>query len=84
MRQRCLFARRRNDDLGGRAQWQPPSRIGHSRVRIEAAADREGYLTVFNVGPTGDLTLLYPSPSMAAGPAVVAANHPVVIAKVRG
>jgi hypothetical protein len=53
------------------------------RVRIEAAADRDGYLTVFNVGPTGDLTLLYPNPSMAAGPAVVAANHPVVIAEVK-
>jgi serine/threonine protein kinase len=46
------------------------------RVRIEASADRDGYLTVFNVGPTGDLSLLY-----AAGQ-VVPANRPVVIADV--
>jgi hypothetical protein len=30
------------------------------RVRIEVLADRPGYLTVFNVGPTGTLNLLYP------------------------
>jgi hypothetical protein len=30
------------------------------RVRIEAEADRAGYLTVFNVGPTGNLNVLYP------------------------
>jgi hypothetical protein len=52
------------------------------RVRIEVVADRDGYLTVFNVGPTGDLTLLYPDPTKA-GPAVVPANHPVAIAEVR-
>jgi serine/threonine protein kinase len=32
------------------------------RVRIEAEADRPGYLTVFNVGPTGNLNVLYPEP----------------------
>jgi tRNA A-37 threonylcarbamoyl transferase component Bud32 len=30
------------------------------RVRIEVVADRAGHLTVFNVGPTGTLNLLYP------------------------
>jgi tRNA A-37 threonylcarbamoyl transferase component Bud32 len=30
------------------------------RIRIEASAAQDGYLTVFNVGPTGHLTLLYP------------------------
>jgi serine/threonine protein kinase len=30
------------------------------RVRIEVRIDRPGFLTVFNVGPTGTLNLLYP------------------------
>ena len=30
------------------------------RVRIEVGSDRPGFLTVFNVGPTGTLNLLYP------------------------
>jgi serine/threonine protein kinase len=30
------------------------------RVRIEVEVDRPGYVTVFNVGPTGNLNLLYP------------------------
>jgi serine/threonine protein kinase len=50
------------------------------RVRIEASADHDGYLTVFNVGPTGDLTLLYPA-APGAAPAVPA-NQPVVIGEV--
>jgi hypothetical protein len=32
-------------------------------VRIEVVADLEGYVTVFNVGPTGNLNLLYPDPN---------------------
>lgn len=36
-------------------------------VRVEVAADRAGFLTVFNVGPTGDLTLLYPDALPAPG-----------------
>jgi hypothetical protein len=52
------------------------------RVRIEAAADRDGYLTVFNVGPTGHLTLLYPEPGKG-GPAMVRANQPVLIGDVK-
>jgi hypothetical protein len=31
------------------------------RVRLEVVADQPGYLTVFNVGPTGNLHLLYPA-----------------------
>jgi hypothetical protein len=50
------------------------------RVRIEVSADYDGYLTVFNVGPTGDLTLLYPA-TQGAAPAVPA-NQPVVIGEV--
>jgi hypothetical protein len=52
------------------------------RVRIEVAADRDGYLTVFNVGPTDDLTVLHPDP-METGPAVVPANQSVLIGKVK-
>jgi serine/threonine protein kinase len=47
------------------------------RVRIEAVADRDGYLTVFNVGPTGGLNLLYPEdPSQLAAPRPIAAHRP--------
>lgn len=31
-------------------------------IQIEVTADRDGYLTVFNVGSQGDLNLLYPDP----------------------
>jgi hypothetical protein len=50
------------------------------RVRIEVVADRDGYLTVFNVGPTGDLSLLYPATQ--GGPPAVPGNQPVVIGEV--
>jgi hypothetical protein len=30
------------------------------RVRLEVESDQPGYVTVFNVGPTGNLNLLYP------------------------
>ena len=30
------------------------------RVRIEVVANRHGFITVFNIGPTGNLSLLYP------------------------
>jgi serine/threonine protein kinase len=37
-------------------------------VRVELVADRDGYATVFNIGPTGDLNLLFPDdPAAAAG-----------------
>jgi serine/threonine protein kinase len=32
------------------------------RLRIEVEVDRPGYVTVFNVGPTGNLTRLHPPP----------------------
>jgi serine/threonine protein kinase len=38
------------------------------RVRIMVAADRDGYLTVFNVGPTGNLNLLHPEGNSSAAP----------------
>jgi serine/threonine protein kinase len=37
------------------------------RVRICVGADREGYVTVLNVGPTGNLNLLYPE-DISGGP----------------
>jgi hypothetical protein len=47
------------------------------RVRIEAVADRDGYLTVFNVGPTGQLNLLHPDdPAQLAAPRPIVANRP--------
>ena len=35
-------------------------------VRVEVTANRTGYVTVFNVGPTGDLNLLFPDEAPAA------------------
>jgi serine/threonine-protein kinase len=52
------------------------------RVRIEVVADRPGYLTVFNVGPTGNLNLLYPDEPRAARPEAIEANRPVRVADV--
>jgi hypothetical protein len=47
------------------------------RVRIEVSADRAGFLTVFNVGPTGTLNLLYPDdPAQLAAPRPVSAHRP--------
>jgi len=50
------------------------------RIRIEAVADRPGYFTVFNVGPTGNLNLLYPEESSAGAgltPPIIPANRPL-------
>ncbi len=44
------------------------------RVRIQVVADRAGYVTVLNVGPTGNLNLLYPERPDAT-PAPVEANR---------
>jgi serine/threonine protein kinase len=47
------------------------------RVRVEVVADRDGYLTVFNVGPAGQLNLLHPDdPAQLAAPRPIAANRP--------
>jgi serine/threonine protein kinase len=45
------------------------------RVRIEVETDHPGYVTVFNVGPTGNLNLLHPAGPHA--PAVVTAGRPL-------
>jgi serine/threonine protein kinase len=45
------------------------------RVRLEVEADQPGYVTVFNVGPTGNLNLLYPD--NPAAPAGVAPGRPL-------
>jgi len=47
-----------------------PERVGlrtGDRVRIEVAANRAGFVSVFNVGPTGNLNLLYPDSMAATG-----------------
>jgi hypothetical protein len=51
------------------------------RVRIEVSADRPGYLTVFNVGPTGNLNLLYPEsdPQPTSPPGPIEPNQPLHI-----
>jgi serine/threonine protein kinase len=48
------------------------------RVRLEVETDRPGFVTVFNVGPTGNLNLLYPAIAVAPAP-VVAAGRPLHI-----
>jgi len=48
------------------------------RVRVEVIADRTGYVTVFNVGPTGDLNLLLPDdPPTSSTPPTIRANEPL-------
>jgi hypothetical protein len=51
------------------------------RVRIEVVSDRDGCVTVLNVGPTGTLHLLYPDDP--AQPTAVRAGTPLLIADVR-
>jgi serine/threonine protein kinase len=48
------------------------------RLRIEAEADRAGYLTVFNIGPSGNLNLLLPH-EPSHGLAAVEPGRPVPI-----
>jgi serine/threonine protein kinase len=48
----------------------PPNRVRlrtGDPVRIEAMSDRHGFLTVFNIGPTGNLSLLYPDEPQPGG-----------------
>jgi serine/threonine protein kinase len=53
------------------------------RVRIEVVADRHGYLTVFNVGPTGNLNLLHPDDAGGlAAPSLVSAHRPLHVVDV--
>jgi hypothetical protein len=53
-------------------------------VRIEVSTDRAGFLTVFNVGPTGTLNLLYPDgdPQLTIPPPPVEPNRPLHIVDV--
>jgi hypothetical protein len=53
-------------------------------VRIEVSADRAGFLTVFNVGPTGTLNLLYPDgdPQHTSPPPLIEPNRPLHIVDV--
>ena len=54
------------------------------RVRIEVQVDRPGFLTVFNVGPTGTLNLLYPDgdPRRTSPPPPVEPNQPLHVVDV--
>jgi hypothetical protein len=38
------------------------------RLRLEVVADRAGYVTVFNVGPTGNINLIWPAEPGQAAP----------------
>jgi serine/threonine protein kinase len=60
-----------------RVPVQPESAAVHTgdRVRIEVETDQPGYITVFNVGPTGNLNLLHPAATHA--PAAVTAGRPL-------
>jgi serine/threonine protein kinase len=49
------------------------------RVRVEVIADKEGYLTVFNVGPTGNLNLLHPEVGLLTAGSRIAPRLPVQI-----
>jgi hypothetical protein len=50
------------------------------RVRVEVVADQDGFFTVFNVGPTGQLNLLYPESDGTCVP--VRANEPLHVTDV--
>jgi serine/threonine protein kinase len=53
------------------------------RVRIEASADAAGWLAVLNVGPTGNVTLLYPEePLDRSSPPRVEAGEAVTVVDV--
>jgi serine/threonine protein kinase len=53
-------------------------------VRVEVSADRAGFLTVFNVGPTGILNLLYPDgdPQLTNPPLPIKPDQPLPIVDV--
>ncbi len=60
---------------------RPPENVrlrSGERVRVEVVADQTGYVTVFNIGPTGDFNLLYPDePLPAATPPTIQAGAPL-------
>jgi serine/threonine protein kinase len=52
-------------------------------VRIEVTSDRDGFVTVFNVGPSGNLNLLHPDhPAPPDAPPDVRAGKPLLISDV--
>jgi serine/threonine protein kinase len=63
-----------------------PARAGlrtGDRVRIEVAFDHDGFVTVFNVGPTGHLSMLYPDPAVAvSAPSLLPANRALQVSNV--
>ncbi len=62
-----------------------PKRVGlrtGDRVRLEVVADQRGFVTVFNVGPTGQLNLLYPDSGSIALQIPVAARQPLHVTDV--
>jgi serine/threonine protein kinase len=64
---------------------RPPEQVRlrtGDRVQIEVAADRAGYVAVFNVGPSGVLNLLHPLDLSIAPAAAVAAQQPLLIGEV--
>ncbi len=48
------------------------------RVRVEVEVDRPGYVTVFNIGPTGNLNLLCPT-QPGDTPPLLPANQPMLL-----
>jgi serine/threonine protein kinase len=52
------------------------------RVRVEVVADREGYVTVFNVGPTGNLNLLHPEGDLQIAVSRILPHRPVQVVDV--
>ncbi len=50
------------------------------RVRLEVVANQDGFITVFNVGPTGHFNVLYPDPGADTGrAALIRALHKLPI-----
>jgi serine/threonine-protein kinase len=47
------------------------------RVRVEVVVDQPGHVTVFNVGPSGTLNLLYPDDVSETAPPLLEANKPL-------
>jgi hypothetical protein len=47
-------------------------------VKVEVESERSGYVTVFNIGPTDHLTVLYPE----AGAGPIEAGHPLEVLEV--
>lgn len=52
------------------------------RVRVEVVADRTGHVTVFNIGPTGNLHLLYPEELRRSDAVPLKKNEPLHIVDV--